>query len=106
MRTLKQIVHTPLSMEDVNRLAPPGTPVILYERFRLLTTLPPVCIYLFLTSYGYGHYCCVIRQGSVVQFFDSYGIRPESEHQFVQPEMLDHLKESQNLILRNPRTSS
>ena len=74
-------------------------PVIEYADFKTYKTLPPACIYLFLTSGGYGHYCAVFRRGTVVECFDSYGIQPESEHSFVRPEVLTHLGERNNFIL-------
>ena len=64
-----------------------------------MTTLPDVVVYLFLTSDNFGHFCCVLRKGTDVEFFDSYGIAPEMEHMFASPKMLKHLNESKNFIL-------
>jgi hypothetical protein len=97
MRTLKQIVNTPLSVEEIKAFLP-STPVILYADFKKMKTLPPVVVYLFLTTEKYGHWCCVLRKGKNVEFFDSYGIKPEGEHAFVSPEMLDHLKERDHFL--------
>jgi hypothetical protein len=97
MATLAQIVKTPMSIEEVRSLV--DCPVIMYAEFARFKTLPPACIYLFLTSGGYGHYCAVMRKGAVVECFDSYGIQPESEHSFVRPEVLKHLGERNNFIL-------
>ena len=98
MKTLDELVKQPLTLQQVKKFLP-GVPVILYKQLKALTTLPPALVYLFLTSDGFGHFCCVMRRGDVVELFDSYGIKPESEHSFVSEEMLQHLGERDDYIL-------
>lgn len=97
MKTLAELVKTPLSLSHVQRLLP-GAKVCLYSKLSKMKTLPKALVYLFLTSDGFGHFCCVLRKGQDVELFDSYGIAPEAEHKFVSKEMLDHLGESRNLV--------
>lgn len=95
---LQKIVETPLSMAQVKRMVG-AVPVVLYQDFAKMKSLPPACIYLFLTSYGYGHYCSIFLRNGTLSFFDPYGIAPESEHNFTTPEMLAHLKERNDFLL-------
>jgi len=38
------------------------------------------CIILFLTKQNYGHWCCIFRKNSnTLEFFDSYGGKPDSQ---------------------------
>jgi len=98
MKTLDVLVSTPLSMKDVSQFLP-NVSVILYKDFAKLIDLPFVIVYLFLTSDGYGHWCSVFRRGAEVELFDSYGIPPESEHNFARKEVLRHLRERKTFIL-------
>lgn len=96
--TLTQLVQTPLSMTQVKKHLP-DIPVILYSKFAKMKTLPPACVYLFLTAQNYGHFCAVLRKGNAVELFDSYGIKPEAEHNFVKIGLLEHLHERDDFIL-------
>lgn len=98
MKTLEELVKIPLSLEQVQRYLP-HTKVCLYSDFANMKTLPAATVYLFLTSDNFGHFCCVLRKGTEVEFFDSYGLAPEMEHAFVSKEMLRHLHENHNYIL-------
>ena len=98
MPSLSKLVQTPLSMTQVKEHLP-DIPVILYSKFAQLKTLPPACVYLFLTNQNYGHFCAVFNRGNVVELFDSYGIKPEAEHNFVKIGLLEHLHERDDLIL-------
>jgi hypothetical protein len=98
MKSIDELIKTPLSLQQVKRRLP-GTKVMEYPDFAMMKTLPEKCVYLFLTSDNYGHFCAVMRRGNAVELFDSYGLPPEGEHAFVSREMLDHLKERDDLIL-------
>ena len=98
MPTLAELVKTPLSIKQVKKFVGPHIPVIEYSKFAKMKTLPPVVVYLFLTSDGFGHFCAVFRRGETVEVFDSYGIPAESEHSFVTPEVLKHLGERNDFI--------
>jgi hypothetical protein len=97
MKTLEQIIQTPVTFGQMKKFVPEAK-VMLYDEFSKLKDIPPVAVYLFQTSYNYGHWCCVLRNGKDVDFFDSYGIPIEGEHAFVSQELLQHLGESKNLI--------
>lgn len=97
--TLARLMATPMSMAQVQKFVGKDVPVIEYAKFAKLKTLPSACIYLFLTSENYGHFCAVLRKGDTVELFDSYGIKPEAEHHFVQLGLLEHLHERDDFIL-------
>ncbi len=42
------------------------------------------CVILYLTSSSYGHWVCIFKKGpKLIEFFDSYAIKPDSELLFV-----------------------
>ena len=41
------------------------------------------CIILFLNSENYGHWCALYRNRYGINFFDSYGNKPDSQYDFI-----------------------
>lgn len=53
------------------------------------------CIILYLTNKDYGHWTCVFsRDDDSIEFFDSYGYKPDSEFTFVPEHIRKTLREN------------
>jgi hypothetical protein len=82
-RSARMSVNAPLSMAEVQRLAPSAR-IMKYSglaRFRHLPPLP--LILLYETKPNFGHWVCVVRTPEGIEHFDSYGIVPDNELRWV-----------------------
>lgn len=67
------------------------------------------CVLLYQQKQTYGHWVCLSRRGNIVEFFDSYGGKPDSQLKFAkynkhndQPYLSQMLYESPYEIRYNP----
>jgi hypothetical protein len=67
--------------------------IIKYDNIDSLLGENGMCVLLYLTSSNYGHWCCVYRYNDSICFFDSYGLKPDSELHFVSPAIRQSLKQ-------------
>ena len=58
------------------------------------------CVLLYQTSHSYGHWCCVWEHDHSIFFFDSYGSKPDSQLNFVPPDLKDELNSNHNYLIR------
>ena len=74
-----------LSGEDILRIADGKCVVISYEDLHNLETLDSVLlpydavVILYQTSDSFGHWVTLLRRGNTLEFYDSYGLRPDEE---------------------------
>lgn len=72
-----------LSNEDIEKMV--KTKVITYPELFNYTNIYDILkpyhnfVLLYLTKENYGHWVCVIDHGDSIEFFDSYGIKPDLE---------------------------
>ena len=80
-----------ITSDDINRYLHKGGDEILkyselsrYENINeLLPSNGTYKIILIETNYNVGHWCCILRYGKTIEWFDSYGIVPDGELKFV-----------------------
>lgn len=101
--TLRQIRAYPLSNTDINEILEPDTKVFAYPEFASMNTIEEAfdelgrCIFLFLTeSENMGHWVCMfLRKDGSIEYWDSYGEKPEAQRAWVSKEKLKELGESE-----------
>lgn len=77
--------------EDIDRYLDAGSSKILkyseLDQFRTVEELLPkdldYRIVLIEQNPNCGHWCCILRYGKVIEWFDSYGIKPDGELSFI-----------------------
>jgi len=52
-----------------------------------------VAIILFETAPNTGHWTCLVRKNNIIYYFDSYGVKPDGEFQFIDPQIRSELNE-------------
>lgn len=78
-----------LSAADIYRLLNHKTNVILYRDLAYVNKIEDVmrngsCVILYESKDNSGHWCCIFLRGpKEIQWFDSYGLLPDSELQFI-----------------------
>lgn len=58
------------------------------------------CVLLYQTSANYGHWCCVWEYNNIIFFYDSYGSKPDTQLNFVPPDLKDELNSNHNYLIR------
>lgn len=46
-----------------------------------------MCVILYQWKKGYGHWTCIMKRGNTIEHFDSFGMYPDGELAFGDPEM-------------------
>jgi hypothetical protein len=111
--TIAKIRAYPLSNEDIQHILEPDTKIWTYPEFKTMSTIDEAfdslgrCIFLFLTkSPTSGHWLCMFRKGNEIQYFDSYGEKPEAQREWLSEEQLEALDEEEpwllNLLKKSP----
>jgi hypothetical protein len=104
---LKEIKGYALSNEDINDILEPDTKVFPYPNFANMNHIDEAfdplgrCIILFLTqSETNGHWVCMFkRDKKTIEYFDSYGEKPEGPRSWLSQEQLDRLGQSEPYLL-------
>jgi hypothetical protein len=91
--SLKKAIKRPLSNEDIKSITKGKCKVMKYEELRNFMTLDSMfkpykaVVILYETEPSYGHWVAMLKEPGnregVVEFFDSYGMKPDSEIKFV-----------------------
>jgi hypothetical protein len=88
-QTLHELEKSPLSDTDIHRLV--NTTIVRYPELRkyelgeLLKS--GSCVILFLTKNAHdGHWVCLIDHGKYLEFFCSFGIKPDGHFKWLTPE--------------------
>ena len=56
-------------------------------------------VLLYETSKNYGHWCCIYEHKNKIYFFDSYGLKPDEQFNFIQPELKKELYDNHKYLL-------
>ncbi len=91
--TGRKAVNKALSSSEVLKLTENKANLITYPQLAKMSSIKQAlgkygaCIILYETKRNYGHWCCIIKQSpKLIEFFDSYGMMPDDQLQFVSPE--------------------
>lgn len=104
---LSEIKEYAISDKDINDLLEPDTKIITYPAFGLMKSIDEAfdvlgrCVFLFLTkSHTSGHWICMFkRNNNTIEYFDSYGEKPEEQRKWLTQDMLEELDQSQPYLL-------
>jgi hypothetical protein len=100
---IKKIKEYALSNDDINKILEPDTKIFTYPEFGDMESIDEAfdqlgrCIFLFLTqSDTVGHWLCMFKRGDdTIEYFDSYGEKPEAQREWLTPEKLEELGEGE-----------
>lgn len=104
---LQQIKAYSLSNDDINEILEPDTKIISYPKFGEMSSIDEAfdnigrCVFLFLTeSESSGHWLCMFKRAdNVIEYFDSYGGKPEAQRAWLSEEQLDDLDEGEPYLM-------
>jgi hypothetical protein len=104
---LEQIKAYSLSNDDINEILEPDTKIISYPKFCEMSSIDEAfdeigrCVFLFLTeSESSGHWLCMFkRPNNTIEYFDSYGGKPEAQREWLSQEQLDDLGEGEPCLM-------
>lgn len=87
-----------LSNDDINEILQPDTKIFTYPQFANMDSIDECfdrlgrCVFLFLTkSETSGHWVCMFKKGDSIEYFSSYGDKPEAERCWLDEEQLEEL---------------
>lgn len=106
--TIDKIKAYPLSNDDINIILEPDTKIISYPEFATMNSIDDMfdnlgrCVFLFLTtSETSGHWLCMFkRSNNTIEYFDSYGEKPEAQRCWLSQEQLDELGEGEPYLMK------
>ena len=76
---MEKLLKTPLSSTDITRVLP-SVHVVKYSELQHMNKLPKLpFVLLYETSPNYGHWVTVLETPEGIEHFDSYGIIPDRE---------------------------
>jgi hypothetical protein len=92
-----------LSNDDINAILEPDTKIFTYPQFGDMESIESAfdrlgrCVFLFLTqSETVGHWLCMFaRDDGSIEYFDSYGEKPEAQRKWIGEEKLEELGEAE-----------
>ena len=94
----QEIKAYPLSNTDIQKVLEPDTRIFTYPDFARMSSIDEAfdelgrCIFLFLTeSKTSGHWLCMIKRGDTIEYWDSYGEKPEAQRKWLSRGELDAL---------------
>lgn len=85
---IKEFEAEPLSNNDILELCDNKTKVIRYSELDNYNNIDELLdpynnfVILYETSENYGHWCCVLRYGDILEFFDPYGYGVDEQLKF------------------------
>jgi hypothetical protein len=95
-----------LSNEDINTILEPDTKIFSYPEFAKMSSIDEAfdklgrCVFLFLTkSETSGHWVCMFKKGNDIEYFSSYGDKPEEERKWLNEEQLDELGQDEPYLM-------
>ena len=98
---LAEIRAYSLSNDDINAILDPDTKVFSYPRFNTMTHIDEAfdnlgrCVFLFLTeSKTVGHWLCMFKRDGYIEYFDSYGEKPEAQRGWLSQSELEDYDEA------------
>lgn len=113
MSSVLKIMRTPLSDSDIRKILGNDIKIIVYpdlSKYSNLGDLLPAnrdcCIILYELKQLSGHWTCLTRDGDLFTFFDSYGLKPDSELRWISSVQRSALNENTpylSNLLKNER---
>ena len=98
---LKSIKEYALSNDDINKILEPATKIFSYPKFNEFQHIDEAfdsegrCVFLFLTeSENVGHWLCMFKRPEGIEYFDSYGDKPDAQRSWLSEEKLAELDEA------------
>lgn len=95
-----------LSNDDINTILEPDTKIFTYPEFASMTSIDEAfdklgrCVFLFLTtSSTSGHWVCMFKRKDMIEYFSSYGDKPEAERNWLSQEQLDDLGQDEPYLM-------
>jgi hypothetical protein len=99
---MEEVKEYALSNDDINKILDPDTKVFAYPEFAHMRHITDAfdelgrCVFLFLTkSASMGHWLCMFLRDGHIEYFDSYGEKPEAQREWVSEEQLESLGEGE-----------
>lgn len=96
-----------LSNTDINDILEPDTHILTYPEFCEMQHIDEAfdslgrCVFLFLTeNQSTGHWLTMFKRGKDIEYFDSYGEKPEAQRAWLSEEQLEDLGEEDPCLLR------
>ena len=96
---LLEEVNRPLSNFDILDKMDNKTNIMSYSDLQQFNNINDIlgnykkCVILYQTSADFGHWCCIYEIDNTIYFFDSYGIIPDNQINFVPTELKKELYE-------------
>ena len=104
MSVLK-LIHKPLSDGDLRRLLGYDLKILTYPQLADLQDLDSLlpaptdsCVLLYEEMPNSGHWTGLLKYQGMYEHFDSYGVRPDSELHWIDPNMREKLNEKQPFL--------
>jgi hypothetical protein len=89
MAQLEKIITDPLDDAEIRHYLP-DVKILKYSELTNYTDIAQIlpqqidyCIILYLDSHNTGHWVALLRYGKTIEFFDSYGGKPDSQLKWV-----------------------
>lgn len=103
---LADVKEYALSNEDIQQLLEPDTKIFSYPKFAEMSHIDEAfdplgrCVFLFLTkSPTSGHWLTMFKRNGHIEYFDSYGEKPEAQREWMTQERLDELGEGEPYLM-------
>lgn len=104
--SLEEIRAYSLSNTDINAILDPDTKVFSYPKFAEMHHIDEAfdklgrCVFLFLTeNENTGHWVCMFKRNGFIEYFDSYGEKPEAQRSWVTQDQLEELGEGKPFLM-------
>ena len=101
---VRELIHKALSDPDIRTILWANTKIIKYSELanissldELLPRLVDVCVILYEESLNRGHWVALLKYNEMSERFDSYGMKPDKELQWINMKKRLMLKKSDAL---------
>ena len=109
---LAKIKGYALSNDDINTILEPDTKIFTYPKFNEFQSIDDAfdkegrCVFLFLTeNESTGHWLCMFKRPEGIEYFDSYGDKPDAQRSWLSEEKLIQLDEAEPRLTELLRAS-
>jgi hypothetical protein len=109
---LKRIKDYALSNDDINAILEPDTKIFTYPKFNTMDSIEQAfdsegrCVFLFLTENEHtGHWLCMFKKPEGIEYFDSYGDKPDAQRNWLSEDKLIALDEAEPRLTELLRAS-
>lgn len=103
---MEEVKEYSLTNDDIQRILDPDTNILTYPQFNSMNDIDECfdslgrCVFLFLTtSPSSGHWSCMFkRNNNTIEYFDSYGGKPEAPRSWLTKDQLEGLGQSERSL--------